>query len=106
MSFETHSSAPASIANSNIFSFDISFFSILIVPICLKLCDAEPWVPRDPPYFWKIVLKFDAVLFLLSVSVSIIIAVFSGPKPSYLMFSKFEFALISDFGNLYFLGWA
>ena len=75
--FDLHSSAPASIANSKIRSSEISFLSILIIPFWLKLWEAEPWVPRLPPAFWKIVLIFDAVLFLLSVKVSTITAILS-----------------------------
>jgi hypothetical protein len=46
-----HSSAPDSIASSKIFSSEISFLSILIIPNWLKLCDADPCVPKLPPLF-------------------------------------------------------
>ena len=74
-SWEIHSSAPDSIASSNIFSSEISFLSILIIPNWLKLCDADPCVPKLPPFFWNMVLIFEAVLFLLSVKVSTITAI-------------------------------
>ena len=57
---------------------------------------ADPWVPKFPPFFWKIVRKFDAERFLLSVNVSTITAILNGPKPSYLIFSKLEPVLTSD----------
>ena len=44
-----------------------------------KRWDVEPFSPREPPNFCKIVLIFDAVLFLLSVKVSIMIATLKGP---------------------------
>ena len=59
-------------------SSETSFLSILIIPNWLKLCEAEPCVPRLPPAFWKIVLIFEAVLFLLSVRVSTITATLCG----------------------------
>ena len=61
---------------------EICFFSILKTPTCLNWCEATPDSPKFPPNFWNIVLIFEAVLFLLSVKASIIIAIFSGPKPS------------------------
>ena len=73
--------APASVAKLKTFSSSISPLSIFITPSWRKLCDAEPCVPSPPPFFWKIVLKLDAVLFLLSVKVVITIAVFAGPNP-------------------------
>ena len=42
------------------------------------------------------VLIFEAVLFLLSVKVSTITAILSGPNPSYLKFSKFDSAAAED----------
>ena len=42
------------------------------------------------------VLIFEAVLFLLSVSTSTITAILSGPNPSYLKFSKFVSVLADD----------
>ena len=83
-------------ANSKTLSSEASFLSTFIIPDWIKLCAAEPCVPRLPPFFWKIVLIFNAVLFLLSVKVSTITAILSGPNPSYLRFSKFAPAAADD----------
>ena len=46
-----------------------------ISPTCLKLKDTEPVSPKLPPFLVKIDLTSEAVLFLLSVNVSIIMAI-------------------------------
>ena len=79
---EEQSSAPLLIANSNISLSVILSLLILITPACLNWWAATPDSPRFPPFFWNIVLIFDAVLFLLSVKASTIIAAPSGPNPS------------------------
>ena len=49
--------------------------------------ETEPLSPRLPPYFTNKDLTFEAVLFLLSVKASTIIATPPGAYPSYLISS-------------------
>ena len=69
-------------------SSGISYLSILITPNCWKLCETDPCVAKLPPFFWKIVLIFEAVLFLLSVCVSTITEILF--DKGYILSYKFE----------------
>ena len=56
--------------------------SIIYLYKSLKLCLTEPLIPKLPLYFENVDLISDALLFLLSVIDSTIIAIPEGPKPS------------------------
>ena len=75
------SSAPASkaIIIKSSASISHSSLSMIICPFLSNMQDTEPGVPMFPFPFVKALLTFPAVRFLLSVSVSTIIATPLGP---------------------------
>ena len=77
------SSIPASRATSINASSSISaVFSMMISPFLPNMYETDPETPRFPPFLSKAVFTDAAVLFLLSVSASTIIATPPGPYPS------------------------
>ena len=81
-----HSFAPELIATSKASSC-LNFFYQFELHRNYRKDEVDPFSPNLPPFFCKIVLIVDAVLFLFSVKVSIINAVLKAPYPSYLKFS-------------------
>ena len=56
-----------------------SVFSIIISPFLPNIYETDPETPRFPPFLSKAIFTDEAVLFLLSVRASTIIATPAGP---------------------------